>query len=65
MKRIVGQKGNGKDLRYEVEWEGEEWEGQTTWEPEACLANCTVFMDWKAAQKATKKPAPKKRKQSK
>ena len=37
VKQIVGERKKGKTLEYQVEWEGEEWAGQYTWEPAAAM----------------------------
>ena len=44
----------GKNVEYQVEWEGEEWKGRYTWEPAANLENNTVLLKYLAAQKAQK-----------
>ena len=54
VERIVGQRMKGKKVEYQVEWEGEEWKGQYTWEPAANLEHNTVLKKYLAAQKAQK-----------
>ena len=39
MKRVIKKRGKGKKMEYQVEWEGEEWAGQYTWEPAANMAS--------------------------
>ena len=38
-------------MQYQVEWEGEEWAGQYTWEPPENLEGNIVLAEWLAAQK--------------
>jgi cobalamin biosynthesis protein CobT len=46
VKRILRQRGKGKSLQYEVEWEGD-WD--LTWEPAAFMANTIALKEYKAA----------------
>ena len=54
VERIVGQRTKNRKVEYQVEWEGEEWKGQYTWEPAANLENNMVLKEYLAAQKAQK-----------
>ena len=52
VKRIIRQRGKGKTLEYEVEWEGD-WD--LTWEPAAFMANTVALKEYKAANTPGKK----------
>lgn len=51
VERIVGERGKGKTLQYEVEWEGEEWKGKYTWEPAAFMLNTIALKEYLEAKK--------------
>ena len=55
VKRILGQRKKGGKQEYQVEWEGDEWDGQLTWEPVANVANTIALNEYLAAKKAPKK----------
>ena len=54
VKQIVGERKKGKTLEYQVEWEGEEWAGQYTWEPAAAMENNIALKEYLAAKAPAK-----------
>lgn len=44
--RIVGERGSGKKKEYQVEWEGDEWKGQFTWEPAEALDKTIALKEY-------------------
>lgn len=52
VKRILKERKRGKQLEYQVEWEGDEWAGQYTWEPLAIVEKLDALKEFLAARNA-------------